>query len=315
MTASSKTSTFRTDRSYNAPPNIERHSSRLRNLLGIYEKALPDALIWRERLQTAYDLGFDFVEISIDETDERIARLFWNKAERGALRSEISSTGVPLMSMCFSAHRRFPMGSRDPLIRAKAMDLMQRAIDFAAELGIRVIQLAGYDVYYEQSGPDTREMFLDNLIVATEIASNRQVMLAMEIMDTEYINSVTKFLWFDSIVNSPWLAVYPDMGNLSAWGNDVACELKKGIHRMVGVHIKDTIPVRSDFAGKFKEVPFGTGSTDFVGAFSALKEVHYTGPFMIEMWTGKSPTALAEVKVAKQFVMEKMSAAGYFSDS
>lgn len=286
----------------------------LSNRLGIYEKALPEALSWNDRLQLASDLGFDFVEMSVDESDDRIARLSWTKEQRDSLQHAMSRTRVPLMSMCLSAHRRYPMGSRDVGLRAIAMEMMQRAVDFAAELGIRVIQIAGYDVYYEESGVDTQDMFLENLIRATELAACHQVMLAVEVMDTEFINSVTKFLWIDEIVNSPWLTVYPDLGNLSAWGNDVPNELKKGIHRIVGVHIKDAVPVSMDFAGKFKEVPFGAGKTDFVAAFSALREVHYSGPFMIEMWTGRSPDAVECIRAARGFVIDKMRAAGYFSE-
>jgi len=37
--------------------------------LGIYEKALPAGECWLERLQLAKTLGFDFVEMSVDETD------------------------------------------------------------------------------------------------------------------------------------------------------------------------------------------------------------------------------------------------------
>ena len=43
--------------------------------LGIYEKALPGHLSWAERLALAKACGYDFVEISIDETDARLARL------------------------------------------------------------------------------------------------------------------------------------------------------------------------------------------------------------------------------------------------
>lgn len=43
--------------------------------LGIYEKAMPTSLTWEERLIHAKEAGFDFVEISVDETDERRARL------------------------------------------------------------------------------------------------------------------------------------------------------------------------------------------------------------------------------------------------
>ena len=42
--------------------------------LGIYEKALPAGECWLERLQLAKTLGFDFVEMSVDETDDRLSR-------------------------------------------------------------------------------------------------------------------------------------------------------------------------------------------------------------------------------------------------
>jgi hexulose-6-phosphate isomerase len=61
-------------------------------------------------------------------------------------------------------------------------------------------------------------------------------MLAIEIMGSGYINSITKYRWFDQKVKFPWLAVYPDLGNLSARGNNVAEKLKKGIHRTVGAY-------------------------------------------------------------------------------
>ena len=36
--------------------------------LGLYEKATPKELTWRERLEAAGRAGYDFLEISIDET-------------------------------------------------------------------------------------------------------------------------------------------------------------------------------------------------------------------------------------------------------
>lgn len=54
--------------------------------LGIYEKALPAGECWLERLQLAKQLGFDFVEMSVDETDERLSRLDWRRDQRLAPR-------------------------------------------------------------------------------------------------------------------------------------------------------------------------------------------------------------------------------------
>ena len=37
--------------------------------LGLYEKAMPPELSWEEKLLAAKEAGYDFVEISIDETE------------------------------------------------------------------------------------------------------------------------------------------------------------------------------------------------------------------------------------------------------
>ena len=141
------------------------------NPLGIYEKALPKGLSWMARLSLARALGFDFVEMSVDETDERLARLDWSAAERAVLRAAIAETGVTVPSMCLSGHRRFPFGSRDPAVRSRAREIMRKAIDLSASVGLRTIQLAGYDVYYEPSDEGTRRRFVEGLRWAVDEAA------------------------------------------------------------------------------------------------------------------------------------------------
>lgn len=43
--------------------------------LGIYEKAMPAELSWKEKMETAKAAGYDFIEISIDETEEKLVCL------------------------------------------------------------------------------------------------------------------------------------------------------------------------------------------------------------------------------------------------
>ena len=50
--------------------------------IGLYEKAMPGTLSWREKMAAAGKAGYDFIEISIDETDAKLARLDWTKEER-----------------------------------------------------------------------------------------------------------------------------------------------------------------------------------------------------------------------------------------
>ncbi|MGL5314400.1 MAG: TIM barrel protein, partial [Peptostreptococcaceae bacterium] len=126
-----------------------------------------------------------------------------------------------------------------------------------------------------------------------------------------FMNSITKYLEFDQILDSPFLTVYPDIGNLTAWGNDVRSELLKGKHKISAIHLKDTLAITENFPGKFKEVPFGEGCVNFVEFFKLLKEINYNGPLLIEMWTEKNEDPLKEIEKAKKWMEDKMSKGGF----
>jgi len=274
-----------------------------KHLLGIYEKALPDALSWRDKFKMASELGFDFVELSIDETDARIARLYWSAEEKRAFRDAVQESGMCLQTLCLSAHRRFPFGSADPEVRQRAYELMERAIGFAHEFGIRAIQLAGYDVYYEESTPESREAFRKGLAWACSAAAQVQVMLSMEIMDTKLMSSVSRYLEFSRYLDSPWFTMYLDVGNLSGWReNDVMRELELGRGEMAAVHIKDSMRETDTAPGIFKKVAFGAGCVDFKGIFGKLEHLGYAGPYTIEMWCEDARKANEALKSAKSFV-------------
>lgn len=279
--------------------------------LGIYEKALPYGLDWEERLTLAERLGFQFVEISVDEKDERLARLNWSREARKRFVHTVLDSPLTVPSMCLSGHRRFPLGSHDAEVRKQALEIMQKAIQLAVDVGIRTIQLAGYDVYYEEGDADTRAWYLEGMRACLAMAEREQVMLAVEIMDHPFINSILRFANLKKLLDSPWFAVYPDIGNLSAWGNDVDQELTLGMGNMVALHLKDTLAVTATHPGTFKEVDFGSGCVDFPAAFASLERLDYHGPFLIEMWTEKAAAPEKEIAGAREWIFKQMRAGGY----
>ena len=281
------------------------------NALGIYEKALPRGLSWEQTFDLVHELGSNFLEFSVDESDERLARLDWTEHDRARFRDAMWHTHSRINTMMLSGHRRFPLGSKDPEVREKALDMMRKAIDLAVDLGIRNIQLAGYDVYYEPTTRESRERYYEGMARALEEAARYQVTLALEIMDTPFMNSISKYLTLKERLPSPWLLVYPDLGNLTAWGNDMERELALGINHIVGVHVKETKPVGPSFPGAFRDVPFGEGTVDFVHCFKTLHDLHYAGPFLIEMWTEKAVEPLKEIALARQWVGERLKLGGY----
>jgi len=254
--------------------------------LGLYEKAMPNELSFKEKLEAAKTAGFDFVEISIDETDEKLNRLTMSPAARMELVNVMNLTGLPIRTMCLSGHRKYPLGSNELHIRNKGMEIMKRAIELADDLGIRIIQLAGYDVYYEDPNEQTKQYFAENLKKAAQMAASAGVTLGFETMETEFMNTVEKSMKYVSMVSSMYLGVYPDIGNITnaakMYGIDVLEDLRTGKGHLAAMHLKETMP------GVFREVPFGKGHVDFERAIKTAWELGVR-KFVTEFWYVGNP--------------------------
>lgn len=258
--------------------NLERHR------VGLYEKALPNEFSWEEKMIKAKSLGFDFLEISVDESDERRSRLDWSDEEVYALRRLCEEHQVPLQSMCLSAHRKFPFGSADEAIREQAAIHMEKAITLAYKLGIRNIQLAGYDVYYEPANEVTHARFIEGMRYCAKLAEKAGVMLSVEIMDTPYLNSLSKFEILNRQINSPFFTAYPDVGNITGWNYDTCTELALSAPRITQIHLKDTLKEKVGRKGQFRDLTIGEGEVDFDSIFKTLKKFDIVVPLVIEMW-------------------------------
>ncbi len=277
--------------------------------IGIYEKALPDLADWSARMAAVVEAGYDFIEIPIDESEERLRRLDWSMAERAVVRNAAQDAGTAIQTLILSAHRRYPLGSAVPETREKATDILRRGIDLAVDLGARIIQLSGYYVFYEPHDDGVRERFRDGLEQGLEWASAAGVMLALENMDGEDITSVSEAMDFVEYFDSPWLQVYPDLGNLAGNRLDVCAELRRARGHLVGIHLKDARP------GAYRRVAFGTGDVPFLDAFRTLADINYAGPFLVEMWNDDHPDAMRMIVDARTWLAASMAEAGLLNNS
>ena len=71
-------------------------------------------------------------------------------------------------------------------------------------------------------------------------------------------------------VDSPYLQVYPDLGNLTnaavKYGHDVLDDIRAGQGHLVAMHLKETVP------GVYRDMMFGEGHVAFAPAIAqALK--------------------------------------------
>lgn len=274
--------------------------------LGLYEKALPDGFSFREMLSACREGGFDRLEISIDESEARQRRLLWTEAERRSIRAAIEAEGIGVTTMCLSGHRGAPLGSHDAGVRARAMEIMAQAIALSQDIGVRLIQLAGYDVYYEKGDGDTRKWFLENLQRSVELAASTGVLLGFETMETPFMDTVGKAMAYVEQIDSPYLGIYPDIGNLKnaslVHHHNLIGDIRSGAGHIYAAHLKETKP------GVYRNMNFGEGHTEYL---PCIRELLKQGVRMFtgEFWYLGAPDYKKTLKDASAFLRARIGEA------
>ena len=272
--------------------------------LGLYEKAIPAGYTFEQMFEITKEGGFDRLEISIDETDARLSRLELSDDEQRRIGELSRKAGTPIRTMCLSGHRKYPMGSKDPDIRKRSMEIMRKAVDFSLNAGISLIQLAGYDVYYEKGDEETEKYFRENLFLAAEYAASRGVLLGFETMETPFMDTAEKAMKYVDLIRSPYLGIYPDIGNMKnaavLYGLDVTEDLVKGRDKIFAVHLKETKP------GVYRDMNYGTGGhTEYVPCIKTALE-HGCRMFTGEFWYQKGQDYKTIIRESNTFLREKI---------
>lgn len=270
--------------------------------LGIYEKALLPGSV-ESLFTSAAQSGFSFVDLSIDESPERLARLSWPSHRRDQVRNAARDAGVEIGGLCLSAHRTIAPGSADPAQREAARTLLVDAIDLARDLGAPVVQIAGYYAHYEAPRPGARDDYIDVLTAGTRHAARRGVALGIENVEGTDIVSVQAAMAVVDAIGSPWFALYPDIGNFVVQSRDVVSEMRASMGHALAWHVKDARP------GEPRRVPMGGGDVPWDAAFTELARQRWSGRVMVEMWNDDNDANQIAAQ-AGAFIAERMNAAG-----
>jgi L-ribulose-5-phosphate 3-epimerase len=274
---------------------------KLRDLpLGIYEKSVCSTLSWEDKFSLIKDAGYDYFEISIDGTPEKLTRLE-NRYEQLHIRHASEALDTPLYTMAFTANRVFPLGSEDASSRSEGVRLCKRALDFASFVGAKTINIASYDEYEKPRNKNTEGLFLDSLEECVEHAGVRGVIISLETMDSTFIDTTKKALHFVRAIDSAFLQIGVDPGNITAMGHNPITDIPAGGRHIVEVEFKDTLP------GVVRDVFFGNGTVDFDACFRMLHEIQYQGFLAIEMWCHDDPGFHPNIFKAAEFLKSRMA--------
>ena len=136
------------------------------------------------------------------------------------------------------------------------------------------------------------------------MAARLGVVMGIENVDGTDVTSIRKAMEFVDAVGSPYLQVYPDLGNIAEQQLDPAVELTAGEGHMVAMHAKDVRP------GEPRRVEMGAGTVDWSRSFELLRAQHWAGRLMIEMWNDDAPASVARCIDAREFIEDRAASAG-----
>ncbi|MFO7154684.1 MAG: sugar phosphate isomerase/epimerase family protein [Caldicoprobacter oshimai] len=236
-----------------------------------------------ECMAMAKDAGFDGIELSLDEEGE----ISLNSSEKDILRIKkmAEDTGIEIASLATGLYWTYPVTSSDPKIRQKSKDIVKKQLETAALLGtdgILVVpgmvaglspdsQVVQYDVAYERA--------LEAFMQLKEEAEAIKVSICLENVWNKFLLSPLEMRDFIDKINSPYVGVYLDVGNViytgypEHWIRILGKRIKK-------VHFKDFRRKVGTLEGF---VDLLAGDVNFPEVMQAFKEVGYDDYVTAEM--------------------------------
>lgn len=229
--------------------------------LGIYEKAFPEDLNLAEILSISKTTGYDFFELSIDRTDKRIERIF-NEEKIREIKEAIERTKHPIETIGLSALGKYTLGNINDEVRNKGIEIFKHAVLFAKKIGCRIIQIPACDMQkFDNNTEETHEIYIKTLKQMIEYASKEGVLIGLENMENNYADTVEKCMRIINSINSPYLQLFPDSGNISnasiIYGTKVCDDMNYGKGKYIAFHLKEVR--KNKYGGLF----YGDGIVEF----------------------------------------------------
>jgi len=226
---------------------------------------------WERGLETAAELGYDAVEISLRDPQAQVVK----KLEEAIRRSGLAVSGVATGQSYYMD--RLSLVSLDPSVQRKLLDRMKGFVDFAAHWGALVI-IGGIRGTFEgeQRIRDAqRQRAVEAVRGYAEYAKSAGVLLAIEPInryETNFINTIEQALEFIEEVGAENLVVLADTFHMNIEEVSIANSLERAEGKLGYVH----------FADSNRQAP-GQGHINFSELAAVLRKIGYGGYISAEI--------------------------------
>ncbi len=226
--------------------------------------------------------GFDGVELWLG--DKPGFQLDTPDAQVRELRRKVEDAGLIVSNVSNTLDWDVPISSRDPAIRDKAKRHITRQIETANILGTDAILVVAGLVTEDTPYNEVYRRTVDNIRQLAETASRAKVRIGCENCCSEqrFLITPREFETFLNDVNSPWVGLHLDVGNIHDTGFP---EQWIEIHgpRITRIHVKDVLRHRGRCGNQSVYTNLFLGDNNWVAIRAALEKVRYDGWIIAEM--------------------------------
>jgi len=220
--------------------------------------------------------GYDGIELTLEETGE--TGLEATPEKWAEIRAEADKLGLAIPSVATGLLWAYPLTSGDEEIREKGIKVVEKQIDMAAALGADTIlvipgavgvcfipdfKVVPYEVAYERA--------FSAIMRLKEKAEVKKIHIGLENVWNMFLLSPLEMRDFVDKINSPYVGVYFDVGNVVATGFPEQWIRILG-KRIRKVHFKD---YRISAGGIDGFVDLLSGDVNWPAVMEAFKEIGY----------------------------------------
>lgn len=229
---------------------------------------------WRKEFKIAKEIGLNEIEFIFDYENYEENPLWQNSGKE--IREAIDETGVQIKSVCFDYFMRRPFfkyhGSEKSEVLEENKKIITHVLDSMNQIGISLIEIPLVDAS-SLKNKEEAEAFRDFLLqIVKSVPDNILFGLETDLPPKPFKEYLDTF-------EQVRIGANYDSGNSSGIGYLPYEEVTTLGDYIFNVHIKDRI-----YHGTTVEL--GTGSADFKELFRGLKEIGYTGSFILQAARG-----------------------------
>lgn len=243
---------------------------------------------WEQEFFDAREVGIKKIVFLFDLADYETNPV-WTPEGRIRIKELIRETGVVVSYIGADFFMRQPFYRVSEESRRQNVKILEKLLDYAKELGAEGVEVP----LLGNSSLETTEekmVFVSALAGPLRRAEELGVNIAFEAeLPPERFTSLLKEL------ASPRVKVVYDTGNSAALGYNQHQEIVALRDYLSHLHVKDRVLGGST-------VPLGTGNAKFDDIFRALKEIDFSGDFILQAARGEENKESETIRHQKQFV-------------